>query len=72
VRRIASGEPAAVSVEGLEKEILAEAETAAGFSLQPVINATGVILHTNRDARRWRGKLLTTLAETPRAIQPGI
>ena len=45
--RISGGSLASVSVEWLEKEILAEAETAAGFSLQPVINATGVILHTN-------------------------
>jgi L-seryl-tRNA(Ser) seleniumtransferase len=45
--RISGGSLASVSVEWLEKEILAEAETAARFSLQPVINATGVILHTN-------------------------
>ena len=45
--RILSGSLAGVSVEWLEKEILAGAEAAAGFSLQPVINATGVILHTN-------------------------
>ena len=45
--RILSGSLASVSGEWLEKEILGEAETAAGFSLQPVVNATGVILHTN-------------------------
>jgi L-seryl-tRNA(Ser) seleniumtransferase len=45
--RVLSGSLASISVEWLEKEILAEAETAAGFSLQAVINATGVILHTN-------------------------
>src|SRR5271157_384936 len=45
--RIARGSLANVSVEWLEKEILEEAEAEAEFSLQPVINATGVILHTN-------------------------
>jgi L-seryl-tRNA(Ser) seleniumtransferase len=45
--RIAGGNLARVSIEWLEKEILAEAEGSAGFSLQLVINATGVILHTN-------------------------
>ena len=45
--RISRGSLANVSVEWLEKEILEEAEAVTGFSLQPVINATGVILHTN-------------------------
>ena len=42
-----SGELTNVSIDMLEKEIIAEAESSAEFSLQPVINATGVILHTN-------------------------
>jgi L-seryl-tRNA(Ser) seleniumtransferase len=45
--RIAAGKLPAVSVEILEKEIIAATEAAAEFSLRPVINATGVILHTN-------------------------
>ncbi len=45
--RISQGSVAEISPEELEQEILKEARTAAGFSLQPVINATGVILHTN-------------------------
>jgi L-seryl-tRNA(Ser) seleniumtransferase len=45
--RISRGSVANVSAEWLEEEILEEAESASGFSLQPVINATGVILHTN-------------------------
>ena len=45
--RISGGSLANVSPEMLEKEILEEAEAATGFSLQPIINATGVILHTN-------------------------
>jgi len=61
---IASGNPPAVSVEGLEKEIRAEAETAAGFSLQPVINATGVILHTNLGRAPLAREVLDHLAET--------
>ena len=35
------------SMESLEQEIVSSAEAAAGPSLTPVINATGVILHTN-------------------------
>lgn len=45
--RISSGGRADVSVELLEKEIIAAAESSAEFSLRPVINASGVILHTN-------------------------
>ena len=44
---ILRGNRADVSAEKLEEDILKEAEAAAEFSLQPVINATGVILHTN-------------------------
>ncbi|HET7840568.1 MAG TPA: L-seryl-tRNA(Sec) selenium transferase [Terriglobia bacterium] len=45
--RISDGTLASVSTEMLEKEIIAASESAAEFSLRPVINATGVILHTN-------------------------
>ena len=45
--RISNGALASVSAEILEKEIVAATESAAEPSLQPVINATGVILHTN-------------------------
>ncbi len=45
--RISRGGLANVSAEGLEEEILEEAESVTGVSLQSVINATGVILHTN-------------------------
>jgi L-seryl-tRNA(Ser) seleniumtransferase len=45
--RIANGQLTNVSGELLEREILALAESAGEFSLRPVINATGVILHTN-------------------------
>ena len=45
--QIASGAASDVSPETLEREIVATARTAAEFSLRPVINATGVILHTN-------------------------
>ncbi len=45
--KISSGSPANVSAEWLEEEILKETAAETEFSLQPVINATGVILHTN-------------------------
>jgi len=44
---ISTGSVMRVSAEWLEEEILKEAETVTEPSLQPVINATGVILHTN-------------------------
>jgi len=45
--RMAGGEIASVSVEMLEEEIVAATESAAEPSLEPLINASGVILHTN-------------------------
>jgi len=45
--RIVAGSLSGVSLVALEQEIVSEAETAARFSLRPVINASGVILHTN-------------------------
>jgi L-seryl-tRNA(Ser) seleniumtransferase len=44
---ISRGSRSDTSAESLEKEILKEVERATDLSLQPVINATGVILHTN-------------------------
>ncbi len=45
--QILEGTLAGVSLEALEKDIVIETETATRFSLRPVINATGVVLHTN-------------------------
>ncbi len=45
--RIARGEITALSVEVLEQDIVAATEGEAKLSLRPVINASGVILHTN-------------------------
>ena len=45
--RLSSGSLGSVSVEMLEKEIVAATQSAAEFSLRAVINASGVILHTN-------------------------
>ncbi len=45
--KVCQGSIPEIRVEELEEEILKEAEAEAGFSLQPVVNATGVILHTN-------------------------
>ena len=46
-RRIAAGQGASFSTESLEWQILQRIESELRFSLQQVINATGVILHTN-------------------------
>jgi L-seryl-tRNA(Ser) seleniumtransferase len=45
--RIMNGNLKSISVELIEREIIAAAEAAAKFTLRPLINATGVILHTN-------------------------
>jgi L-seryl-tRNA(Ser) seleniumtransferase len=45
--RIVEGSLSSVSLEALEQEIVIEAEAAARFSLRAVINASGVVLHTN-------------------------
>jgi L-seryl-tRNA(Ser) seleniumtransferase len=44
---LSAGQRAEFSIEGLENAILAETASVTCLSLQPVINATGVILHTN-------------------------
>ena len=44
---IIAGSLSSVSLVALEQGIVSEAETAAHYSLRPVINASGVILHTN-------------------------
>ncbi len=45
--RIVEGSLASVSLEALEQEIVIETEAATCFSLRAVINASGVVLHTN-------------------------
>jgi len=45
--RISSGAAVDVSLAELERAIVERAESRAEFSLRPVVNATGVILHTN-------------------------
>ncbi len=45
--KIANGTVKTLSLARLEEEIVAAARASAGYSLQPVVNATGVILHTN-------------------------
>jgi L-seryl-tRNA(Ser) seleniumtransferase len=45
--KISQGIPAKVSVDLLEEEVLAETNALTELSLSPLINATGVILHTN-------------------------
>ena len=45
--RISNGDLSSVSVDVLENEIVAAAESSVEPSLRAVVNATGVILHTN-------------------------
>jgi L-seryl-tRNA(Ser) seleniumtransferase len=46
-RRLAAGEGPAEDLEGLTKRILHSLARTGPFSLRPVVNATGVVLHTN-------------------------
>ena len=61
--RIAAGEAIDVSAELLDREITAAASAAAQTSLRPVINATGVILHTNLGRAPLAAKAAAHLAE---------
>jgi len=45
--RLASGTVPDLSLETVEKEIVTTAESALDYSLRPVVNASGVIIHTN-------------------------
>ncbi|MFQ5830328.1 MAG: L-seryl-tRNA(Sec) selenium transferase [Candidatus Methylomirabilia bacterium] len=45
--RIVEGVPAAPDVDGLGRRVMADLLRAGPFSLVPVINVTGVVLHTN-------------------------
>lgn len=62
--RLSSGALSDVSVEMIEKEIIAATESSAEFSLRPVINATGVILHTNLGRAPLAPKAIEHLVET--------
>jgi L-seryl-tRNA(Ser) seleniumtransferase len=62
--RISSGELSAVSVEMLEQEIVAATQATVGRSLRPVINASGVILHTNLGRAPLARQAVEHLAET--------
>jgi len=62
--RISGGTLSSVSIEMLEKEIVAAAEATAEFSLRPVINASGVIIHTNLGRAPLARQALEHLVET--------
>ena len=61
--RIVEGSLSSVSLEALEQEIVIEAEAAARFSLRAVINASGVVLHTNLGRAPLAREALDHLAE---------
>src|SRR5215467_13072534 len=45
--RLDSSESVALAIDALPKTVLQQLNSATAFSLHPIINATGVILHTN-------------------------
>lgn len=60
---ISTGAAPHISPEWLEGRIIEEAEAAAGYSLERVINATGVILHTNLGRAPLAAEALAHLVE---------
>ena len=61
--RIVEGSLSSVSLAALEQEIVIEAEASARYSLRPVINASGVVLHTNLGRAPLAREALAHLAE---------
>ena len=62
--RIARGELKSLSIQSLERDIVAATEGEAELSLRPVINASGVILHTNLGRAPLAAEAIRHVAET--------
>ena len=62
--RISSGQISSISIEMLEGEIISATETSSELSLRQVINASGVILHTNLGRAPLAREAIEHLAET--------
>jgi L-seryl-tRNA(Ser) seleniumtransferase len=65
-RALLGGDAADLSPEGLQADILRRISSLASFSLRPLINATGIVIHTNLGRAPLSDKILQNVLEVSR------